>query len=211
MKNLFIVFEGSDGVGKSTLIKELYLILKKSGYDVEVVDKGMDFIDSAISELKNPSRNDYDFNAHFLMATSNSLLTYKQKNFNNKNKIYLVDRYIYTTIAYNVALGFDYNLAVNIASLVPKPDIVFLCCLDEKNMLKRKKKIESIEVGFNELNRNNYIIYQKKVQEIYNQLAIENELFVNVDTKSLNKALELTKKEILNLAEKKKICIQTKI
>lgn len=199
MKNYFIVFEGPDGVGKTTIINALAEMLKKEDLSVEIVNTGLGFIDNAISELKKTKNGLYDFNAHFLLATSNSILTYKQKNNSGSNTIYLVDRYIYTTIAYNCALGFDFKLAEQISKLVPVPDIVFLFCLNTNILLKRKKQIESIEVGFKDVNLKNYIDYQNKVIKYYDKLCNRNNNFIKIDTENLENALKCTKHNILKL------------
>lgn len=198
MKNYFIVFEGPDGVGKTTIINALSEMLKKEDLSVKIVNTGLWFIDNAISELKKTENALYDFNAHFLLATANSILTYKQNN-SGQNMIYLVDRYIYTTIAYNCALGFDFKLAEQISKLVPVPDIVFLCCLNTNILLERKKQIESIEVGFKDVNLENYIDYQNKVVKYYDKLCNVNNNFIKIDTENLGNALKCIKHNILKL------------
>ena len=71
----FIVFEGLDGTGKSTLSKSYCNYLNAMGIDAVYVNTGYPAIDTAISILKNDSN--YNITSHFLLAIANSIMCYK--------------------------------------------------------------------------------------------------------------------------------------
>jgi len=196
MSNKFIVFEGLDGSGKTTLSRMYYDWLLKQGIDAVLITNGYPMIDSALRELKS-DRTHYDIRAHFLLALSNSIMTYKteiEPNINN-GKVVILDRYYFTTLAYNIALGLNENWAKNVALIIPKPDQVIFCNASMNKLLERKiQKFEDIELGFStDPNRRaSFINYQSSVRYQYNKLIKEDpSLFTLIDTnQSLEKSFE---------------------
>lgn len=193
MKNKFIVFEGLDGSGKSTLSKMYLNYLLEQGIDAVLITTGYPMIDSAIKEIKK-DRTYYDIRAHFLLALSNSIMTYKTQIEPNLNsgKVVILDRYYHTTLAYNMALGLDEKWAKSVALMIPKPDQVIFCNTSMNKLLERKlQKFEDIELGFS-LDSNkqaSFISYQSTVRYFYNKLIKEEpDLFYLLDT---NQSLEI--------------------
>lgn len=173
----FIVFEGLDGVGKSTLSKNYCDYLNDRGIDAVYVNTGYSAIDNAISSLKNDKN--YNITSHFLLAIANSIMCYKNivAPLMCEGKTVIVDRYYPTTIAYNVALGMNYSWAKNVSKVVPLPDKIIYCACDLETQLKRKQnKIDLIEAGFSHsIDKNRaFIMYQEKVRCVYEQLILES-------------------------------------
>lgn len=191
-KPLFLVIEGADGVGKSTLAKSLVKELNRKKIDVLLVSKGYTDIDQIIEKLKLGCN--YDCQAHFFLALANSIMTYNEavKNMSNKkNAVIIFDRYYYTTIAYNVSLGLDEEWCYNTVANIPKPNKVIYCELGIEQVLKRKKRYEAIERGFSS-NKNleeAFKQYQSKVVKAYdNIIADDPSLFLKVTTDGSKKA-----------------------
>lgn len=199
MNNKFIVFEGLDGSGKTTLSRLYYEWLLENGTDVELITCGYPIIDNAIQEIKN-NRVNYDIRVHFLLAMSNSIMTYNtqvQPNL-NRGKFVILDRYYFTTLAYNMALGLNEDWAKNVALTVPLPDKVIFCNAGIDKHLERKiKKLEDIELGFSidSDRQSSFINYQSRVKSYYDKLIEQNpNLFEQIDTnKSFEECLEKIK------------------
>lgn len=205
--NKFIVFEGADGVGKTTILKMLADILEKEDYKLSVINYGYKPIDEAIKVLRNDRKN-YDPKAHFLLALSNSIMTYQTfiRPALENGHIVILDRYYFTTIAYNIALGLNEEWVNEVANCVPIPDKVFYIYSSIENQILRKQiQFEDIELGFDEGNKKikSFIVYQEKVKSVYEkQMAKNPELFVPVDNdNSIEETLEYVKEYTLSLVK----------
>ncbi|GEM_PF-2531191 len=179
----FIVFEGLDGTGKSTLSQKYCDYLNAKGVAAVRVTTGYPAIDTAISSLKNDGN--YNVTSHFLLAISNSIMCYKSiiEPLLCEGKVVIVDRYFPTTIAYNVASGMDYSWAKNVSSVVPLPDRIIYCSCELETQLSRKQnKIDSIETGFSyDSNKSRaFLEYQKKVSCVYERLILESPMLYSV-------------------------------
>lgn len=87
----------------------------------------------------------------------------------------ILDRYIFSTIAYGSAAGTDYEnaKAIERAFALPQPDIVVYIDMPiEKSMLLKaaQRKLENDEVDKYERNR----VLQEKVREVFTRLMDEN-------------------------------------
>ncbi len=206
MPKILFTFEGTDGAGKSPISRKLYEYFLSKDIKTSLITTGFGYIDNAISSLKTDPC--YDKKAHFLLALTNSILTYK-KNIEydqcvDELHIYIFDRYYHTTLAYNIALGVDSNWAIETAKVIPRPSKVFFCDASILNILNRKENIDFIETGFSKdiKKKKSFFQFQTKVLECYYKLiAMEPELFCMLDTNDIDKAFEqlLQTKEIINI------------
>ncbi len=129
-KGLFIVFEGIDGVGKTTQIR---LLAKK------YMDQGFSIIQTKeptngqwgqkIREIEKHGRDQIslDYELNLFMKDREEHVSSVIGPALKKKQIILSDRYYYSSIAYQGALGLDpaYIQKIN-EERFPKPDIVIL-------------------------------------------------------------------------------------
>lgn len=186
-KGVLIVFEGIDGAGKSTQAEILLDRLKARGYDV--------------AYFREPSESKWgrEIKKRALFADSLSPeeeleLFQKDRRENvernlkpalEERKIVILDRYYYSTIAYQGAKGIDHEMIKKAnEEFVVKPDLVFILDIDAKRGLERiqnrKKKDKLFE-------REDYLV---KVREIFS--SFEGENIIHID--ALKPREEISKK-----------------
>ena len=194
-RTLFLAVEGCDGVGKTTLVNKLAEILRNRGIDTRIISSGDNLIDKAISKLKNDGR--YDIKGHFFLAMANSILTYNDtvnNDFSSSETIvYIFDRYFYTTIAYNVALGLDFDWCWDVASVIQRPDIVIYCDLPVAEVVRSKKAFERIEVGFKYGDdvQKSFCEYQMTVKNVYERIInLDSSTYLRINTDEIGQAVD---------------------
>lgn len=172
---MLIVFEGIDGSGKTTQAKILARRLNNQGlkasYSKEPTEGVIGrFIRQEV--LTNGQITDPRAVA-LLYAADRS--THLNSVVFSDDVINIFDRFYYSSVAYQGALGvpIDYILMVN--SFAPKPDLVFLMDIDPTLGLKRLNRFDRFE------NIETLI----KVREIYLNLAKRYGMFVIDATKSV--------------------------
>ncbi len=168
---MFIVFEGIDGTGKTTIVKRLAEDLKREGYEVFVTQEptktwiGRD-VRRAIEEEKN------GFTQALLFFADRA--EHVKEIRENLDKVILCDRYVYSTFAYQGAqlereMGFEKAMEWFKQVYEPMrldPDMVFLITVDPEEGIRRiygrekKEKFERVE-------------FLRRVQEIYLRIALE--------------------------------------
>ena len=140
-KGVLIVFEGVDGVGKSTQAKALYERLKKAHFETllskeptegewgqklkKLIERGRRNT-TPQEELDWFIRDRYE---HVAGTISPGL---------QENKIVVLDRYYFSTIAYQGPLGFDpKEIEKRNLEFAPPPDLLFLIELPPRSGLQR--------------------------------------------------------------------------
>ncbi len=175
-KGVLIVFEGIDGAGKSTQAEILLDRLKTKGYDVAF--------------FREPSKSKWGCEIKKRALLPNSLspeeeleLFQRDRRENvernlkpalGKRKVVILDRYYYSTIAYQGAKGIDRELIRTMnEEFVVKPDLVFIFDIEAKRglerILDRKKKDKLFE-------REDYLV---EVRKIFRSLKDENIIHIN--------------------------------
>ncbi len=178
MRGLFITFEGPEGAGKSTQIRQLKRYLTDKGFAViRTREPGGTFIGDEIRDiLLDIDNKDMDYKVEALLyAASRAQLV---KNIISpaltKGKIVLSDRFIDSSLAYQAygrELPFDMILEINRwATSCLDPDLTFYLKLPAEEGLKRVEqgsadRIESEDLVFHQRVENGY----KELAEIYNE------------------------------------------
>ncbi len=190
---MLIAVEGIDGSGKTTVVRFLEEELKKRGYDVVV--------------FKEPTNSEWGrrikraFKDRRLKPEEELELFLKDREWNVKNnvvpalkagKVVIMDRYYYSTIAYQGALGIDpdYIKQLN-EKIAPKPDLVIILDVKPETALKR------IRMRGDKPNRFEDLEYLRKVREIF--LSLKNKNIVVIDAE---RNMEEVKSDVLNVVSK---------
>jgi dTMP kinase len=201
MKNPFFTFEGIDGSGKTTVIKEVYNKLKDK-YDV-VISREPGGIDTA-ENIRNLILSDENANADGLTnvmlfaAARNEHLKKKIIPALETEKIVIVDRYVDSSYAYQ---GFGEEIGFNIVKQINDPVIknnlprrTFLLKIDLKTSIVRKGDESR---NNNHLDQKSFEFYNRII-EGYDFLASEypKRYFVIDATQSVDKIVAQVIREI---------------
>ena len=184
---MLIAVEGIDGAGKTTIVKFLEEELKKLGYDVASFKEPTDSeFGKKIKELLRSRRlNPYEELELFLKDreydVEHNILPALRS-----GKIVIMDRYYYSTIAYQGALGIDLEYIYKLNQKFPKPNLVIILDVRPEVGIRRIK-------GKRKPDRFEDVEYLKRVREIF--LSLKN----NVIIVNAERGLEEVKREVFKI------------
>ncbi len=133
-----IVFEGIDGVGKTTLSKMLVAHLNGQTPDSAVRFEDLGFINPT-RELRRRCEVTNDLTAAFLTYTVSALFKDKQIRRLLVERHVVMDRYVYSALAHHLAYGVDIELLDLDRLPILRPDHAFLLTVEERERRKRLK------------------------------------------------------------------------
>ncbi len=127
-KGLLIVFEGTDGTGKSTQLQLLYEVLRRKNYPVIATREPTEGkYGQEIRQLyKNREKYSYEEELELFLADRKEHVDQLLTSALNRGKIILCDRYFLSTAAYQGAIGFDPETVLARNSFAPDPDLALL-------------------------------------------------------------------------------------
>ena len=202
-KGFFIVFEGGEGSGKSTILEKIYNWLINENKDViKTREPGGIRIAEQIREIILSSENDkLDGKTEALLfaASRRQHLVEKVIPALEEGKIVLCDRFIDSSLAYQgYARGYGIDEIYKINSFAIddcKPDLTILFDIEPSIGLDRIKRNSSREV--NRLDKEK-IEFHNKVREGYHEVLKTNKNMVKIDaSKSIDEVFEVVKGIIL--------------
>ncbi len=170
-QGVLIVFEGIDGAGKTTQAEILLNTLKKLGYEVvyyrepsqgrwgREIKRKAKFTDSLTPEEElTLFQKDREENVRKNLKPAI-----------DKKKVIILDRYYYSTIAYQGAKGIDpESIRLRNEEFVVKPDLVFIMDVDAGQGLERIADRGKKDMLFE---REDYLV---KVRQLFKSLQGEN-------------------------------------
>ncbi|MHC1679920.1 MAG: dTMP kinase [Methanomassiliicoccales archaeon] len=194
-KGVFIVLEGIDGTGKSTLSKKLKAWLEEKGREVVLTaEPTSDWLGVAVRRANN---EDLDPRTESLLFTADRCQhTLRIEKMLNEGKVVICDRYYGSTVAYQGA-ALEKDMGDNAVSwllnlngpVVRNPDVTILLTSDPHVAMHR--------VGNRgELSKFEREGYLGKVQDIYLTLAREAKWTVVDSNGKLVDVLESVKKAV---------------
>jgi len=187
---MLIAIEGIDGSGKTTVTNYIADELRKRGYDVVV--------------LKEPTNSEYGKKIRQILRSRKTNpfeeleLFVKDREWNVQNnvlpalkegKIVIMDRYYYSTIAYQGALGIDVEYIRKMNEIFPKPDLIIILDVSPETALRRIKTKRKPD-RFEDLE------YLKKVREIF--LNLKNNIVIIDAERKLNEVKRDVLKVVIN-------------
>ena len=175
-KGKFIVFEGGEGSGKTTMIELIYNLLIENGIDcIKTREPGGIKISEDIRSIildKNNTAMDGRTEALLYAAARRQHLVEKVIPALESNKVVLCDRFIYSSLAYQ---GYAREIGLQDVYMINKfaiedfmPDLNILFDLNPEVGLQRINKSESREINRLDLEK---IDFHNKVREGYKTLA----------------------------------------
>ena len=173
-RGLFVVLEGIDGSGKTTIAKMLVERLRVMGYNAEYT---FEPTDSEIVELIRGVYRAYrDAYIDALAFALDRLIHLKRRVIPLLEEGYIVvsDRYMYSSIAYQTASGAPLEWVMEVNRWALKPDLAIYLDVDPLTGLKRRQSMESRFPEFEKLE------FIERVRRVYLEL-VSRGLLVKVD------------------------------
>jgi len=166
-----IAVEGIDGAGKTTVANYIRDFLKKLGFKAEVLKEPSDSEYGRI--LKSGGRLDPQKELELFILDRREDVVRNILPRLEKCVTVIMDRYYYSTVAYQGALGIDPEEILRInEEFAPKPDLTILLDVPPEIAVERIKRTRK-PTKFEDLE------YLKKVREIY--LSLESDEIRRVD------------------------------
>ena len=199
-RGLLIVFEGIDGSGKSTQCRMLADLLNKKGIaNISLAEPTRGKWGMKIRQLLAKGRNGIspDEELEWVMNDRRENVEQNIKPALKAGKVVLMDRYYFSTAAYQGALGFDpEKIRVDNERFAPIPDRVLIFHNSPEKSLER---IESSREEKSAFEKRDYLI---EVQAIFKSFTGPNIRYVSSDS-SLEKVYEQVLCEVQDLFEVK--------
>ena len=203
MPGKLIVLEGIDGAGKSTLAKALIAHLEKTGRKARtLIYPDRSYIYGKIIDDFLHSKISLSVEEQFLLYLTDMVKDkIKIANAIADGEIMILDRYFFSTIAYQCSNGLDYGRSKKFIELLSfnRPFGVFYIDLSVELSLQRKRKQKSL-IGVDRFEKNKDLLQSARV--FYERLLSERAFADNWVRIDGSKSQEEVSKELISGVEK---------
>ena len=204
-KGYFIVLEGPDGSGKSTISEIICEKLKEKGFSVVHTREpgGIEIAEEIRNIILNPKNTSMDARTEALLyaASRRQHLVEKVVPAINEGKLVICERFVYSSLAYQGygrGLGFDDILKINDFAIGEHyPDMTIYLDINEEEGLKRienrafKDRLDNESINFHHLVNEGY---QEVLRRFKDTKVVDATLSID---EVVNKCLELIN-ELIN-------------
>ena len=201
---MFIVFEGLDGSGKSTISKKIFSILNKKYKVIFTKEPCGTSFKKKFKNLISTINSKNFFESEILLFEAERIIHLKEKIIPaiKEKKIVISDRFIDSSLVYQgLKNNFDLKKILNLhKNFSPKliPDLTFYFYADEKTLLERIKKRKKIDKFDDEVLKN-IIKYKDYYENLYKNYKISKKIIKIDNTKrTINSILKEVLSEIYN-------------
>lgn len=178
-KGLFIVLEGIDGSGKTSIAYKLVDDLKNMGFKTNYTYEPytslyIDVLKKNYNEYRDAYLDALTYAADRVIHLKTVIIPGLER-----GEVIICDRYFYSSVAYQSAQGAPYEWVLNINKYMLKPDLAVYLDVDPDTGLKRKKGLISKFPEYEEISFLNRVreFYLKMVSDGYLKLIDANRDF----------------------------------
>lgn len=186
-----IVFEGIDGVGKSSLVRALLHHLQKQGIPAMCYEDTED-PRFGFNLLKPFIKKEADINTSLFFYVSSSL--YKARCLKEflHNKWVICDRYIYSTLAAHTIRGAQANLYPKLKDLpIRIPDFLFLITAKENIRMKRARMRKNAKPDDLKPKKRGSLVWKMEHElKKFQPIIIDNSSSLEITLKKIIRCLE---------------------
>jgi len=148
---VLVQIEGTDMVGKTTVVKLLCKELEKENIKVKVLvfPSRKTKIGSIIDEMLKKSKFDWNEAVIFqLLQTANRLEFYKEieKWRKKQDRVLVLDRYVLSGLVYGKLDGVPYDSLMSLQLLLPPPQLNIVLTAREESLERRLKEKTQLEI-----------------------------------------------------------------
>ncbi len=200
MKNMFIVFEGIDGCGKTTQLKLTSKFLKEKypNYKIVVTKEPTDsIIGSLIKNIINNNINIDQLAMQLLFTADRAEHVAEIRKMLDKNAIVLCDRYMFSTFSYGASKMLDVEFLKQANRKFPIPDMTFIFDVDPKEAIGRILK-RSNNVSENKMYEKLDILNAARQEFLKMKEQFSNYYIIKGDN-----SIDKINKEVISIIEKK--------
>jgi len=197
-RGVFIVFEGIDGSGKSTHIRFLRQELQRRGFDaLSTAEPTRTGIGRLIRESVKAASSQMSPEVEALLFAADRVNHVKQviEPALAAGRVVVSDRYVYSSLAYQVERGLDFEWVRLINKFAPKADLcMYLDISPEvgiKRMRRRKKSVFEV------------LSLQQRIRELYLRLVEEGDLLLIEANRPVSEVQRDVCKAVFNLLKEK--------
>ena len=190
---MFIAIEGINGSGKTTQTKHLAKLLRNEGFDVITTKEHTEgIVGKEIQKVLDHKKKVDARTLQIMFVADRSDHVYRYADIiKDKSKFLITDRYLYSTIAYGTAAGVSNDYLLELNSVFPTPDKLFIILIDpivamkridgdrnrpSRELFEKKEFLEDVQTNYRKFKNATFIDGEMPVDEItqmiYGEVAI---------------------------------------